>query len=165
MTFSDVPYNMHMWAVVTALQAYQPETGLIAWWHTLIQAFQVTWTYGPGFFLFVLEPLLIAGSALFAQLLTKLKPKTIFSAAGLLLGAYMFFWLQQVLYGYATHREWSPGFGYISTMPLLVGVGQLLLVKRGFHTDWWSAFKFAMRMLAANYMLCVIGALFMPHLD
>lgn len=158
-------YVMGIWAFWGLLEVYKPEQGMAAWWQHFTHSFQDVWLYGPGLFLFVLEPLLLIFGAIIAQNFCKLKPKTIWSAPALILVAYMFFWMQPWLWWLATGEEWSPAVGYITTMPFLVGGGTVLAVRRGFKADWRGAFRFALDMLGTNYITCLVALFFMPNID
>ncbi len=162
MAISGVPYNMYMWAALAVSGVYLPEPALATWWHKFTLAFHDVCADGPGAFLFVIEPLLILFSALIAQEICKLRPRTKYSALGLLLGAYLCFWLQPVAYGFATGHEWSPVPGYATTMPLFMGVGQLLLARRAYASGWCGAFRLALLMLTANYSLFILAVLLIP---
>ena len=146
-------------------QVFLPETGYRLWWENLSHAFQDTWEDGPGFYLFVLEPLFIILSALIAQIICKLKPKTIWSGPGLLLGTYMFFWFQPVVYGVVTGNEWEPMGSLLFKTPLALGIGLVLLAKRGFRADWQSSIRFTLVMLATRYAICLLCLLGWPNID
>jgi hypothetical protein len=155
-----------MWAMLITTGIHQLEQGFSSWWLYFVYAFQEQWQFGEGIILFVVEPILIIISALVAQIFCKLKPKTIWSAPGLLLGTYMFFWLHPVIYWIITGDQWEPSDGYIPTMYITMGIGQLLCAKRGFKVDWQRACWFALAMLAANYAICILALLLlMPSVD
>jgi hypothetical protein len=151
-----------MWVMLVTTGFFHLEQALSSWWLYFTYDFQEQWQFGEGIFLFVYEPFLILFSALAAQVIFRLKPKTIWSAPGLLLGTYMFFWVQPVIYSLVTGNDyWGAIWGYCSTMPWVVGTGQLLVVKHGFETDWKKAFWFALVMLVSNYIIVILWPLFL----
>jgi hypothetical protein len=152
-------------ATMMAVKVVMPEPGLSLWWENFSHAFNDVWVYGPGAYLFVLEPVFIIVIALIAQIICKLKPKTIWSGPGLLLGNYMFFWFQPVVYGLVTGNEWEPVSSILFTTPLVLSAGQVLLAKRGFKVDWSGALRFALVMLITYYAIGFLFLLSGPNID
>lgn len=144
---------------------FLPEAGVSLWWENFRHAFQDTWEDGPGVYLFVLEPVFIILSVLIAQIICKLKPKTIWSGPGLLFGTYMVFWLQPVVQGYVTGNEWEPVGSILFTTPLILSAGQVLLAKRGFKAGWPDCLRFAVTMFAAYFAICLLCLLRGPNID
>jgi hypothetical protein len=153
-----------MWAMILSTGLDRLAQGLSSWWSYFAYYFQDLWQFGDGRILFEYEPMLIILSAIVAQVCFRLKPKTIWSGPGLVLGTYMFFWFHPVIYYAITGYRWEPIDGYFPTMYITIGVGQLLCVRHGFIVDWRSACWFALVMLASQYLIPILWlALSLPE--